>query len=103
MAFRVVITPEAQTAIDRDLERIHFRSSFGVAQAWYLGLIKAIASLSEMPERCSVIPEQRFFSVELRQLLYGRKPHMRRIIFSVVGEKVFIVRYQHGSLRSLGS
>ncbi len=52
MEYRVVITPEAQAAIDRDIAYIRLQASPEIADRWYHGLIEAIASLSDMP-KCS--------------------------------------------------
>jgi plasmid stabilization system protein ParE len=103
MEYRVVITPEAQAAIDGDLAYIRISASSAIAKRWYLGLIEAIASLSHMPRRHAVIPEQWLFDDELRQLLYGRSRYKRRVIFLIDGATVYVVRYQHGSLPALGA
>ena len=101
MEYRVVITTEAQAAIDRDIAYIRLQASPEIADRWYHGLIEAIASLSDTPTRCGVIPEQWLFDDEFRQLLYGRRMHKRRIIFFLDGDTVYVVRYQHGSLLPL--
>ncbi len=49
MEYRVVITPEAQAAIDRDIAYIRLQASPEIADRWYHGLIEAIASLSACP------------------------------------------------------
>ncbi|MDA1266030.1 MAG: type II toxin-antitoxin system RelE/ParE family toxin [Planctomycetota bacterium] len=96
-----MITPEAEAAIDRDIAYIRLQASQEIADRWYHGLTEAIRSLSSMPARCGVIPEQWLFDDELRQLLYGRKHHKRRIIFFIDDATVYVVRYQHGSLPPL--
>ena len=53
------------------------------AERWFRGLVQAIYSLEEFPERCPTIPEQREFQFEIRQLIY----FSHRIIFAVEGEK----------------
>ena len=98
MEYRVVVTPEAQAAIDLDIAWIRLFASSEVTDRWYLGLIEAIASLSHMPTRCGAIPEQWLFDNEFRQLLYGSRQYKRRVIFLIDGDTVYIVRYQHGSL-----
>jgi hypothetical protein len=35
------------------------------------------------------------FPFEVRQLLYGRKPHMYRILFTIDGETVKILHIRH--------
>ena len=77
MEYRVVITPEAQAAIDRDIAYIRQQASPEIANRWYDGLIEAIASLSDMPTRCGVIPEQWLFDDEFRQLPHRIPLHLR--------------------------
>jgi hypothetical protein len=41
-------------------------------------------------------PETARFPFEVRQLLYGRKPHVYRILFTIEGERVKILHIRHG-------
>ena len=97
MSYRVVVTPEAQAAIDDDLGFIRLSASDEVAERWFTGLIAVIASLSTMPTRCALIPESPWCGEEIRQILYGRKQHRRRIIFVIRGDTVHVVHYRHCS------
>ena len=72
MHYRVVITPEAQASIDRDIEFIRLHASPDTAERWFAGLIEAIRSLSTMPKRCGLIPENWLFDEELRHPRCGR-------------------------------
>jgi hypothetical protein len=36
------------------------------------------------------------FLFEVRHLLYGRKPHVYRVIFTIAGDVVDVVRILHG-------
>ena len=101
MDYRVVVTPEAREAIDRDLAFIRRQASMEQADRWYTGLMDTIGSLSSMPTRCRVIPESLYFETELRQILYGKRHHARRIIFSIEGGTVYVVHYRHGSMPRL--
>ncbi len=47
------------------------------------GLFEAISSLATMPERCPLIPEADEFATPIRQLPYGRRAGVYRIIFDV--------------------
>jgi plasmid stabilization system protein ParE len=67
------------------------------AERWWNGLLDAILSLETMPGRCSVIPEQKHFARELRHLIYAS----HRIIFSINGNLVTVVRIYHGAQRPL--
>jgi hypothetical protein len=39
--------------------------------------------------------------IDVRQLLYGRKPHVHRILFTIDGEMVNILHIRHGRRKSL--
>jgi hypothetical protein len=42
-------------------------------------------------QRCALAPENARFPFEVRHLLYGRKPHIYRIIFTVEGDTVSVL------------
>lgn len=99
MAYRVDITERAE----RDLESIY--STIGAddspqAAAWFNGLERAILSLDEHPSRGALIPE----GSGLRHLLYGRKPHVYRIIYAVDGRdsRVTVLHIRHGARGEVG-
>jgi plasmid stabilization system protein ParE len=67
------------------------------AERWWNGLIDAMLSLETMPRRCPLIPERKYFKEELRHLIY----QSHRIIFTVTGNKVTVVRIYHGAQQPL--
>jgi toxin ParE1/3/4 len=78
MAYRVEITGRAL----RDLVSIYKRIAAETgarAARWFDGMEKAINGLEEHPNRAPVTPEDR----ALRHLLYGKKPHVYRIIYAI--------------------
>jgi plasmid stabilization system protein ParE len=69
------------------------------AFAWFNRLAKAIYSLERFPGRGLVIPENK----KLRHLLFGKKPHIYRIIY-VVDKRhhvVNVLHIRHGVRRAL--
>lgn len=71
--------------------------SEGVALRWYEGLLKAFRSLEKNPLRCPLAPESALFEEEIRQLIYGKY----RILFTVEGETVFVLRVRHSAQEHL--
>lgn len=67
--------------------------SEGAALRWYDGLMKAFRSLERNPLRCALAPESVFFEEDVRQLIYGRY----RILYTVEGETVYVLRVRHGA------
>ena len=67
--------------------------SEGAALRWYEGLMKAFRSLEKNPLRCQLAPESVFFEEEIRQLIYGKY----RVLFTVEGETVYVLRVRHSA------
>jgi toxin ParE1/3/4 len=78
MAYRVEITSRALRDLSGIYRRIEAETGAG-ASRWFDGMEKAINGLEEHPNRAPVTPEDR----ALRHLLYGKKPHVYRIIYEI--------------------
>lgn len=89
MAYRVEVTARAS----RDLRRIYrtINADYsGQAAAWFNGLEALVLSLEKHPSRGSSVPE----NVNLRQLFYGSKPNIYRVIYGI-DETAGVVRILH--------
>jgi toxin ParE1/3/4 len=97
MAYLVNITRRAERDLDRLYEDINAEQS-DAALIWYMGLKEAMLSLEEHPSRRPVTPETDRF----RHLLYGRKPHIYRVIYRVLEKQkvVEILHIRHGARQS---
>jgi toxin ParE1/3/4 len=98
MAYVVSITSRAERDLAHLYEEINAEYS-DAALKWYLGIKKAILSLEEQPNRCSVTRKKG----ELRHLLHGNKPHIYRVIYRVLGRQktVEVLHIRHGARRKL--
>src|ERR1035438_9174541 len=96
MAFRVEITEDAESDGKGILEWLISQHAAGAGLRWFQGLKEAMVSLSDLPARCSLAPENKSFPIEVRSLLYGRKPHVYRVLFTIEGDTVFILHIRHG-------
>ena len=101
MAFRVELSDRAQADIAAIYDWFLSQQAGPAGERWFLGLREAIASLSTLPTRCPVSPESGEVPVEVRQLLYGRKPHVYRILFTIERDVVQILHIRHGRRRPL--
>jgi plasmid stabilization system protein ParE len=67
---------------------------------WFRKLREEIASLSELPHRCPLAPESQEFPFEVvRQLIYGQKPHLYRVRFTIEADTVVVLHLRHGRRR----
>lgn len=107
MACRVILTPQAIADAHAAVEYIQ-QVAPSRAASWLAGLTEAVHSLEEMPRRCATAPEAELLGVELRQLLYGRRPGVYRIIFRIYStpdgaEEVRVLAIRHGARVSLSA
>ncbi|GAC1333848.1 MAG: hypothetical protein NVSMB14_00810 [Isosphaeraceae bacterium] len=97
MRYRVIFTPKARADVLEAFRWIAVRSPDAAAR-WYSGLEKAASKLAKMPELHPVDEEEsERFGVTLRQMLYGRRPGIYRLLFSIAGDTVFLHHVRHGS------
>lgn len=98
MSYRVEFRPRAE----HDLETLfrHFvRETPLHAAQWVSGLEEAIQSLREMPERCLAVRRFSRPAIAVRQLLYGRSPHVYKVYFTIEPKTVWILHIRHGARR----
>lgn len=106
MSYRVEISSIAEAEVDNAFLRLSQVISPEKARQWHQGLLKTIESLSEMPKRCPLARENKYFSQEIRQILYSRGRNTYRILFTVIEEievptvRIFHIRY--GTQQVLG-
>lgn len=96
MAFQVKTTAKARRDLDGILNRLLSQEAGEAGLRWFQGLRQAVATLADFPQRCALAPENAVFPFEVRHLLYGRKPHVYRIIFTVEGNTVPVLHIRHG-------
>jgi toxin ParE1/3/4 len=87
-----------------DLESIYGNIDAGNSHAaaqWFNGLEDAIFSLDRLPDRGVRTAEDH----NLRQLLYGNKPHIYRIIYEIDRSRtrVLILHIRHGARNAFQS
>jgi toxin ParE1/3/4 len=94
MAYLVKIMPRAERDFGAIYSAIDAEES-DAALRWFRGLQRAIFTLEKHPTRCPVTPERK----TLRHLLYGRKPHVYRVVYRIVPHRkeVEILHIRHGA------
>lgn len=98
MRFRVEIAKSAEAELEQLYLWVVARAPHQGA-TWFNGLERAILALARHPERCPVAPESIDPTRPIRVLLYGRKPHVYRVFFTVDHDAraVRIVHLRHGA------
>jgi plasmid stabilization system protein ParE len=96
MAYLIDITDRAMRDLDSVFEVIHAGDS-EAALKWYRELYEAILTLEKLPRRCPSTRE----NLQLRNLLYGHKPHVYRVIYRILEKQkqVEVLHVRHGARR----
>jgi len=103
MGFLVKNTLKAKRDLDTILAWLLSEHAGDTGLRWFQGLRESITSLSEFPRRCPLAPENEEFPFEVRQLLYGNRPHAYRILFTIENDTVTILHIRHGRRQHLSN
>jgi plasmid stabilization system protein ParE len=92
MAFEIKYSDEAKKNLDAITSWLLYERFAGeTALRWLERLREKIYTLSELPDRCPLARESKSLPFEMRQLLYGRKPRVYRILFTIEANTVHIL------------
>lgn len=96
MAFQVRLTRRAEADI---LAAEVWLSDVGPSAVarWRSRLFRAIEALEEDPHRYPAAEEAADLGVDLRETLFGRRRQSYRLLFTVEGEDVTILRVRHAA------
>ena len=100
MTYRIEFTETAEVEAKRAYNWIAEKSP-RFAEQWLTGLQEAVDSLKHMPHRCKIAPEnEEFEDHEIRQLLYGKRSGVYRILITVSQEDLLvrILHVRHGRM-----
>jgi toxin ParE1/3/4 len=102
MAYRVEFAARAA----RDLEILYVEKNAAESQAaarWYNGLEEAVYTLEAHPRRCPIAPEARRMKRKPRHLLYGKEPHLYRILYEIDERRqtVWVLTIRHGARKRI--
>ena len=94
MSFEVILMDSATREIEAIWEWLRERAPTN-ARIWVAGLQEAIHALADFPTGHGFARENGTVDVELRQLLYGKRQHKYRVIYTVKCNEVFVLHIRH--------
>ena len=95
MPYDVRFTNRALADVDTSLAWLSSRSA--PAARWRAGLLARVAALEQSPDRCPLADEAADLGLDLRELLYGRRRGVYRILFTIDGSVVHIHCVRHAA------
>ncbi|MBA3315817.1 MAG: type II toxin-antitoxin system RelE/ParE family toxin [Planctomycetota bacterium] len=71
------------------------------AARWLIRFESALETLADNPERCPFARENGKVGIEVREHLFGKRPHVFRVIFTIEDESVRVLRILRAQRRFL--
>jgi plasmid stabilization system protein ParE len=103
VSYQIVITRRAKADAAEAFRWLADRSPSAAAR-WYAGLFRAISKLAEMPERHPIAPDESDqLGITIRQMLYGRRRGVYRVLFSIEGDTIVLHYIRHAARDSWNS
>jgi plasmid stabilization system protein ParE len=96
MTYTVLIQPRAERDIE-EAYRWRREQAPAAANRWLTGLRQKIATLATDPARCSLADESDAFGEEVRQLLYGKRRGVYRVLFVIREDTVRVLAVRHSA------
>ena len=101
MNYRLRVTARAVADADEAHAWIAQNLSLARADRWYQGLFEQMETLTRQPTRCPRAAESDKFSMELRELLYGKGKSKYRVLFTIRADDVIVLFVHHSSRKEL--
>ena len=96
---KVIIHRHAMADLEQSY-RFVWKSGGDQASAWYERFVEQLKSLDRTPERCPIARESKRVFLDVRELHFGRRPNVFRVLFTIDGEMVRILRIVRAQRRS---
>jgi len=100
MKYHIEVSSVAEEEI-KEVCRWISRDSPTHAAKWRHRLYETIRSLAQHPARCGMALEDADFKQEIRELLYGKRRGVYRILFTIENDVVTILHVRHGARQPL--
>jgi hypothetical protein len=78
-----------------------FRHAPDTAERWLLRFEESLLNLESYPERCPLARENQKVNRELREFHFGKRPYVFRVVFTIDGDVVRILRILRAQRRAL--
>jgi plasmid stabilization system protein ParE len=95
--YRVRLTAKAEADVESVLRWFHEHPATVAGARWFCRLVAKIDTLETQPQRCAVTAESEDLGLEIRELLFGKRHGVYRILFRIEERTVHILRVWHGA------
>jgi ParE toxin of type II toxin-antitoxin system, parDE len=100
VTYRVVVQRLAKEDLQAAYERAADRAPFTAAR-WLDRFQQSLQTLEQLPNRCPLAREHGKVDADVRELLFGKRPYVFRVVFAIDGDTVRVLRIRRAQRRPL--
>lgn len=97
MARTVVVRSIASANLRGYARNIAERVSPASAARWFTAIQRTVAQFAADADRYPEADEAAALGIDLRQQLHGKRPHVYRVLFTIDGDTVNVLRVRHAA------
>jgi plasmid stabilization system protein ParE len=97
VSYHVRLTDKAEADVEAALRWFREQRAATAGDRWFWRLLAKIKTLEVHPERCTVAAESEDLGLEIRELPFGKRHGVYRILFRIQKRTVHILRVWHGA------
>lgn len=101
MKYRVELTSRALEDVENAVGYLQQHAAESTVANWYDRLLATVESLAENPQRCPKAAESERMGIDLREILFGKRRGVFRILFTIESKSVRIHTIRHAARRML--
>ena len=99
MTYSVKLSARARRELQSITDYLAQRNQ-SAADRWNRGIVLAMRSLADQPQRFALAMESDAFPFQIHQLLYGRKRNYR-VVYTIQGNAVVVLTIRHAAQDNL--
>ncbi len=95
--YRVIVMDPAEANLQHYYQRAAEQAP-RTAEQWLERFQAAVQTLSSLPERWPIAPENGNFPTPVRQMLFGKGQSVYRVLFTIVEDEIWILHIRRSTM-----
>lgn len=93
--YQIRLTRQAERDLESVLRWFADQRAMAAGNKWVSGLMAKLATLETNPNRCPIIDESADVGREIRELLFGKRRGVYRLLFRIDNRTIHLLRIWH--------
>lgn len=95
--YQIRLTRQAERDLASVLRWFAEQRAMAAGNKWVSALMAKLVTLERNPDRCPIIDESTDVGLEIREILFGKRQGIYRLLFRIDGRTVHLLRIWHAA------